>query len=432
MKIGLRSYLNIKSEFVKNALTLAVGTSIAQAIPAFFYPVLGRIFTPEEFGIMATIMSITAIIAVLAVGRYEGSILIADTKKDAANIIAFILILSFTILSATLAVLLLFSNFIAETFDTPLIKNWLFICPISAFLSIIYVCYNEWCVKNKYFVNLSWNKIINSSSATSGKLLFGFYKISSNGLIIGDILGKAATALTCILRALKKDKDSFYNISLSRMKELALRYIEFPKFSLPGALLNTIGGQLPVILIGIFFNSVEVGLFAMTMSVLSVPSSVISAAIRDTFRQRANEDFKNTGQCRGIFVKTLRMLTIASVLGLVCLIFLMPSIFSFVLGEQWRISGEYSQIMIPALALSFISNSLSGVLVITEKMKTGFLYQIYYLFITFTSLTLGFILFSDIKLTLLSYSIGIGSAYLLELFLNYKYSLPLNESCSKR
>lgn len=418
--------LSIKSDFVKNAFSLTIGTSISQTIPLLFYPILSRIFTPTEFGLFAIISSITSIIAVLSSGRYEGSILITETKKDAADIIGLVLILSFTILLVIFLLFQLFSNQISLLFNTPLLKNWLFVCPLSAFAIIIYFCYNEWCVRNKYFINLSWNKITNSGSNVLGKLFFGIVKVSSNGLVIGDFIGRAFNAGLCIFRTLKKDKDVFFQMSLKNMKVLSKRYIEFPKYLLPGTLLNTVGGQLPIILIGVFFNSIEVGYFAMTTSVLSVPSSVISAAIKDTFRQRANDDFKRTGHCRSIFIKTFKILATISLIGVSVLWVILPKLFSLFLGEQWRIAGEYSQILVPMIALSFVSNSLSGVLIIAEKMKVGLLFQIYYLFITFVSLGIGYWVFHSVRMTLGCYTIGMSSAYLLELYLSLKYSKTKN------
>lgn len=419
---------SLKSEFAKNTFKLTIGTSVAQAIPMIFYPVLGRIFTPGDFGLLATIASITAIISVYSTGMYDRSILITDTKKEAANVIGLVLLMSFFILLISYFIL----QFIIVQYTTwlkdPQLKEWLFICPISAFMVIIYNCYNEWSVRNKYFTNLSWNKIINAGSTTLGKLFFGIIKITSNGLIVGDVIGRTISAIGCIVRALQKDKEVFFQISFKRMKYLSKRYIEFPLYSLPGQLINTIVGQLPIIMIASIFNNIEVGYFAMTMNVLSVPISVISIAIRDTFRQKANEDYKKHGNCRYLFNKTFKILSTFAILGSTILIFILPELFSVLLGNQWRLAGEYSQILLPMIAIAFVTNSLNGVLIIVEKMKIDLFFQIYYLIITILSFWLGYWIFHNMKMTLLFYAFGRSSAYLLQLYLSYKYSLPKGNS----
>jgi O-antigen/teichoic acid export membrane protein len=414
--------LPLKSEFTKNAFTLTMGTSIAQAFPMLFYPILGRIFTPVEFGILATLSSITSILTVLASGKYEDSILITRTKSDAANIVGLVLVLSSFALLISFILLQTTSTKISVWFNEPDLKKLLFICPLSAFAIIIFNCYNEWCVRHKYFVSLSWNKITNSAATTLSKLLFGFVKIVSAGLVIGDLAGRIISAIGCIFRALLKDHKEFMQISFKQMRNLAIRYVEFPKFSLPAQLLNAIGMSLPVLMIGAYFNSSEVGYYAMTMNVLSVPVSVISVAIRDVFRQRANEEFVKTGNCVDLYKRLLKILTFCGVLGSILLVFALPCIFSIVLGEPWRIAGKYSQILLPMIAINFVGESLSGVLIITEKIKIVLHWQIYYVTITIISLLLGCIIFQDIKTSLICFSIGRITAYLLYIYLSYHYS----------
>ena len=50
------------SSFAKNSLTLSGGVAVAQVLPLLFYPVLGRIFTDEEFGLLAAVSSITTVL----------------------------------------------------------------------------------------------------------------------------------------------------------------------------------------------------------------------------------------------------------------------------------------------------------------------------------------------------------------------------------
>jgi len=412
----------IKGEFGKNAFTLTIGTSIAQAFPLIFYPILGRIYTPVEFGVLATLTSITSILTVISTGNYENSILITRTKKDAVNVIGLVILLSAFILLISFILLEIISNHISVWFNEPSLKKWLFICPISAFAIIIYNCFNEWSVRNKYFVSLASNKIINSSATTLSKVFFGFVKFASNGLVLGDLTGRIISASGCVFRALRKDRVEFFQMSFKQMRLLANRYLEFPKLTLPAQVINTIGGSLPVLLIGAYFNSIEVGYYAMTMFVLSVPISVISLAIKDVFRQRANEEYIKTGSCIEIFRKLLRILTFVGVLGSIIIFFLLPGLFSIVLGEKWRIAGEYSQILLPMIAINFVCTSLSGVLIITKKMKEVIYLEIYYTGITIISLLLGCIVFQDIKAVLICFAIGRSTSYLLYVFLSYRYS----------
>ena len=77
----------LKSEFSKNVLTLMTGTTIAQTIPVAISPILTRIYTPEDFGIFAIYLAITAILGNIVSGRYELAIMIPKKDEDAINLI---------------------------------------------------------------------------------------------------------------------------------------------------------------------------------------------------------------------------------------------------------------------------------------------------------------------------------------------------------
>lgn len=427
MRINLSSYLR-RSEFAKNTLTLTIGTSVAQAFPILFYPVLARIFEPADFGLLATLTSITAILAVLSTGKYEGSILITRTKKDAANVIALVLIISLVfLLLATIAFLLLSEEF-ATWFKEPKLHTWLWICPLSAYAIIIFDCYNEWCVRNKYFPALSINKVTNSAAITLNKLFFGFVRVTSNGLVLGDLVGRILSAVGCIFRFFRKDNEFAHQITVRRIKVLAKRYIDFPRFSLPDQLVDTVNTQLSTLMIAYVFFSAEVGFYAMARNVLSVPINIISIAVRDVFRQRANEEWEKKGNCVDIFVKVITLMIIIIVPASIFLMIIFPDLFSVLLGQNWRPAGIYARILMPQVAVLFMFRVVSSVFIIANKMKASFIWQLYSISLTIISLSIGCFVFKSIIETLICYVIARCIANLTRLYLTYKYSKGITVS----
>jgi O-antigen/teichoic acid export membrane protein len=140
------------------------------------------------------------------------------------------------------------------------------------------------------------------------------------------------------------------------------------------------------------------------------------------FRQRANEDYIKCGSCLPIYKRLLLRMTLLGFFGTVSLLFVLPQLFDLVLGTQWKISCQYSQILLPMITLYFISMSLSGVFIVVRKMKISMYWQIYFTLITIISLILGFCIFKTLIATLLCFAIGRGSAYLLHIILSIKYA----------
>ncbi len=49
-------------DYLKNIITLGGGTATAQIIPILISPIITRLFDPNEFGVLATFTSLTAIL----------------------------------------------------------------------------------------------------------------------------------------------------------------------------------------------------------------------------------------------------------------------------------------------------------------------------------------------------------------------------------
>jgi O-antigen/teichoic acid export membrane protein len=79
--------LKPKSEFSRNVLTLMTGMMIAQAIPIAISPILTRIYTPEDFGLLALFLAIFSILSIIATGRYELAIMSPESDDEAKDIV---------------------------------------------------------------------------------------------------------------------------------------------------------------------------------------------------------------------------------------------------------------------------------------------------------------------------------------------------------
>lgn len=413
----------IKGDFKKNTLILTGGTVLAQLINVLSYVLLGRLFSPADFGVFALFNTILGILAIVGTLKYEGAILIAKTQKDAINILALCVFLSFSILTIVLVSTLFFSDFFAEQLRMKGIAKWLFLCPITAFFFVIFNLYNEWCVRNKYFGYLSVNKMSNSGFISLSKLAIGFFNLFiGGGLILGDVFGRLFSAVGCLYRGHRLDRELLSMVSWSAIQENAKRYREFPSFFLPDQLINKFGQAMPIILLGIYYSDDYLGYFSMTLTVLTLPINVITMALKDVFRQKANQDYQEKGTCRPIFLKLLSMLVLGTILASLLVFFFLPKLFILFLGEQWEMSGVYSQILLPMIAFGFVSMSLSGVLIISNRLKESLYWQIFFLIMTTGSIYLGHLLYGDILHTLMFFSIGRSIAYLLYIAMSYKYA----------
>lgn len=411
------------SSFAKNSLTLSTGVAVAQVLPFLFYPILGRIFSAADFGLLATITSITSILAVVGSGKYEGGILIARDKVSAANLAVFAVVLSFAamLLSWFLIQFVLIEP-LSRWFKEPDLSHWIFVCPLAAFCIIVFNVYNEWCVREKYFVSLSVNKIVNAGAVTLAKVFLGFVRISAQGLVVGDLVGRVISALGCAVRAWVHDAKTFMQVRWKDMMQCAVAFSGFPRFTMPGQLLNTVGQSVPVLLIAYFFDKTQVGYFSMALTLFAVPINIISSSIRDVYRQRAVEEFAAHGNCLASFDKVLRMLSLGGVVVFLLFEWFLPQLTRLFLGAPWEVAGRYAQILAPAMLIMFVSNSLTGLFIVADKLRQFFWWQFYFCFSTILAVWVGGYFFHTMQAILILFAILRSTAYVASIVITRRYA----------
>ena len=77
--------------FARNVLTLASGTAVAQLLLALAVPVLARLYTPAEYGVLAVYSSTLTVLVVAASLRYETAIPLPREEFAAASLLALTL-----------------------------------------------------------------------------------------------------------------------------------------------------------------------------------------------------------------------------------------------------------------------------------------------------------------------------------------------------
>lgn len=399
----------LKSTYVKNTALLTSGVVIAHVVPLIAYPLLSRLYSPEDFGLLSILTSITAILSIIATFHYDSAILITKSKRLAAELIISIqyLAIPFLILSGIIATL--FSDQISIVFNAPQIKYWFWICPICAYCLVLFNCYNEWCVKFAFFRDLSLNKIINGSAIPFGKIIFAFIK--PFGLFIGELFGHLITGASCLIRVFRKERKYFDRPSKRHMAYLLKRYADCPKYVLPARLLNKTGLEIPIFLISAYYSVEELGYYTMASTLLVLPSKVIGKAITDTFRQKANMLIERDGNCRLFYCKVFLSLLFISVSFFSVLYIIAPECFRIILGEKWITSGYYCRILCFAMAVGLITDFGGALYYIREKMKLLLFWQILYFLTTTCSVLIGVFIFNNMVLTLWCLVIGRCVAY---------------------
>lgn len=363
--------------FLRSVATLSAGTTIAQAIPALISPILTRIYSPEDFGVLAVFMSLTAVFSVLTTGKYELAIVLPKKDEQARKLVRLSLVL--TAYSSLILIFIFFlgHEYILRLIDDKNISFWLYLVPLSVFLTAAFEVYRYYSIRHSAYKTISRSTIIKSGTSSVSQVAIGLLSTGPLGLLLGNILslftGNISLKNVYSKNSSTNDKESF---QLKSLKDVADRYKKFPKFTLPSSFLNSASLQLPIFFLTTFFSNTIVGFYALTQRVLNVPMLVIGNSIGQVFYQKSSE-YKNNPRILKILTWSLyKDLLKIGIFPLAIIMFFGKEIFSFVFSAQWEVAGSYAQILSVWIFFVFISSPISNLLFVQERQKEALILQI--------------------------------------------------------
>jgi len=417
----------VKSEFGKNVLTLMTGSTIAQILPIAFTPILTRLFSPEEFGLFAFYLSIVTFLLVISAGRYEQAIVLPKEDENAINIFAlsFVILIVYTMVISV--GLFFFTEFFLEKLNKPELNDWIWLIPFCVFFASSYKIFTYWSNRKKRFGRTSLAVMSQTSSRVSVQLIGGFKKnvllineygfidffrhifdkayvfpkgITTLGIgsfVLSYLIGFFIGTVVFLMSFLKHDFKLLKLVSKERILKQAKVYEKFPKINS----LHAMGDEfknLGVNSVIIYsFSDVLLGFYSMTFRILRAPLSVIGNSFAQVFYQKAAEMHSNGQNFVPLINATVKKLSLIALPIFISILLVGPFMFGFVLGEKWRVAGEYAQYLTPWLFLNFSIAPIQQIAVILNKQGKIFFLSIVGNLLIFGSILIGGY-FEDIKI----------------------------------
>lgn len=372
-----------RSDFLRNVLTLMTGTTVAQAIPIAAMPLLTRLYTPEDFGVLALYMSLAGMISVVITARYEVAVMLPERDEDAASLVSLSICIAGVISLALLILVFTFNEHIQALLNNTAIGPWLYLLPITVFITGLWQALNYWNNRAKKFKRLAISRVAQGGGMTVAQFVLS--ALSAGGLILGYLAGQVSGLLVFLTRTWREDRAVLSQVSAATMLENARRYSKFPKYSTLGALLDNTAVQMPVLMLSKFYDTHVVGIFSLTFRALNLPMGLIATSFSQVLFQRFVVLQRESPERLAPFVLKLFFGLLGLMVPLVIFVYVVgPDLFALVFGETWRRAGDYATVLIFAIAIRFAVSPLSTILAMDHNVKIGTLWQVIY-FVTITS-----------------------------------------------
>lgn len=400
----LRSILPTNA-FARGVGILVGGTAGAQLLSMLAAPLLTRLYSPEDFGLLAVYVSLLVVISVISSLRYELAIALPDDDGEAANVAALSLLLVGVSTLLTGLLVLLLSQPIAKLFGVPSLSGYLWMLPLGVLLTGTYKVFNYWAVRTKHFSAIAGTGV--RQALTTIAIQLGAFKLGSIALLFGQMAGQSAGIVSLGRPALASA--GFRQVSWKGIATAAERYRQFPIYSTWEGLLNTSSSQLPPVVLAAIFSPAAAGLYALAFRMLTLPSSVVGNAIGQVFFINAVEAYR--AKQHGVLVANVQKNLINIGMPPVFLLVLMgPDLFSFIFGMEWRLAGVYAQWMAPWLFFAFVYSPLSTFFAVIERQKQVLVMQAILLIARVGAILLG-VWIGDLELTIILFSMASAGCY---------------------
>lgn len=374
------------SELIKNIMILFSGSAIAQVLPLALTPLLTRLYSPEDFGLLALFISINSVLYVAASFRYETAIMLPKCEKESDELTKLSVLACALFSLIIFLIVLFFSETIADLLGNKEIEFWLFFVPITVFCMGIYRVFLFWHNRYKNYKEISLSKIIlHGGGAVSQTSYSGF----SGGLIFGYMMGIVFSMLNMLFTFKKKTKMHlrfFFNFD-RKLVLVAKKYSRFPKYSLVGAFADNAAAQVPVFILAKFYTEAMVGFFTLATRIVTAPLILFTTAIAQVVYQKVTEMSNDKPEevtafvIKGVFTLFVVFLPIVPVMYLWG-----DKIFSVFFGDQWLEAGNMSVYIAIVAVIKLSISPFSTVLLIANNLMIGVAWQITYLISTISIL----------------------------------------------
>ena len=377
--------------FLRQAAAIGFGSVAGQVVVIAGSFILTRIFSPDNFAVLAIYVSVVSLFFEVATGKYELAALLPDSEKEAINLITLSVFIS-TAVSILLAVLIfVIGDRALDYYELPHLKILLWLIPPGVAISAWQSSAMRWQTRKERFLTIGISKGLLGVSTIMFQVCVGTLAASSSAivLVIGNVIGRFV-GLSFLLRGMAMDLwNSRSDISCKQMWFVCKKYWKFPVYLGPSGLVGIATHVLPFVLIGLWFGETTLGYYALTERTLLLPTGLIGDSLGVVFFKRAALAKSDGVRSRSLLVKLSAFLLLIAIIPSLIIFFFGSELYGFAFGEQWERSGQLASAFIFLAITKFVVWPTRMLLQAVHSQLLSFIWFVVYFALTTGSFWFG-------------------------------------------
>jgi O-antigen/teichoic acid export membrane protein len=361
-------------------MPLVKGSFISQALAIFFLPILSRMYSPEEFGVLASFFSIVSILVVFATCKYESAIFLTKSEKELLALLRLIYYFLGFFFILTITTAYVGYKFLGDYLRLDSEKLY-YLVPFAVVINALFIVATNLLNKRAMYREISNSRVIQSLSSNIMSSVM-FLLTSSMGLILGRIFGLLA-GLFYLKKSSKKVPIEEKVVLKHLISKVFLKYINFLKYSTVSSALNIGSNYSLPLLLAIYFDYKVAGLYFMASKVIRIPISLVIGSVAKVFHKEAVQAYQNKASLLSIVRDTQRKIFISLALLMILVSIISPYFFGSILGESWSKAGE----MVKYFAVLVVfRNTVSTTLMVFDIFNKQYILLIFNLILMLSQL----------------------------------------------
>lgn len=385
-----------KNEFFRGVTILVSGTALSQAVVVLLTPLLTRLYSPEEFGILSVYLSLVLTISIIASWYYDSAIPLPEKEEDAINLLglSLVILLFNTILAAILLSVL--KKPLLNIFDIDGLDGILFFLPFSIFGFGLFKLFEMWMVRKESYGQITTGKVRMNLTQILSQTGLGLLWPSAGGLMTGEVMGRLVGGGGMAYDSWKRIRHQWEYISLRALKKMARRYIRFPLIASWSSLLQSLSKHLPTLFIAFELGAKAAGWYLLADRILALPDALLGYPVKQVYIARSARILHvSFEKFTALFWSTIKKMSVISFTVYILIAFCAPVIFPIVFGDAWGEASVFLQCLTFLYFCKLVIGPISEVFILLEEQYIEALAEILCIVILLMGMATAYLFFEQ-------------------------------------
>lgn len=353
-----------KGRVARGVMTLTSGTAVAQAINMCAMPIVTRLYTPAEIGIISLFLSFFSFWSSTLSLRFEYAQLIAN--DDAESHVVHRLAMTLVVLMSILGLPILWELRHTRVLGFGLLSSWAPLVLVPILLGYgWFLVYRCWALRAGLVRGISKATVVRSAARAGVRVLFGLI----GGGVPVLFAAEFASAWGAMLRLVRDVRVHFAvsrpsRITHEELLSAAKSYMKFGVWETPSTWINQVASVLPVPIMASLFGASAAGWFGLARAIGSIPNAQVGRAVGDVLYSELAAALRagDLGRARSLFYRAMAKLAVFGIGPIMALGALSPILAPLIFGRSWAEAGWIVAAIAPWLYVELIISPLSTVL----------------------------------------------------------------------